>query len=166
MQTQQPATQSEARQIAAAAAGDLQAFNDLVLTHQDVVYNLAYAILGDGDAAEDAAQEAFISAFQHIRDFRGGSLRGWLLRITTNQCYDVFRAQRRRPTSPLFREDPDGNEIGSASRLADPRPSPQAEVEHGELARTLYRRLDELPGPYRSAITLVDVNGLDYDAAA
>ncbi len=166
MQNQKPAMQPESRLIVSAAAGDLEAFNELVLMHQDIVYNLAQAILGDRDAAQDAAQEAFISAFQNLRGFRGGSFRGWLLRITTNTCYDVLRRLRRRPTTPLFPKDQDGNDMENVSWLADPRPSPQAELEQDELARVLYRRLDELPGPYRSAITLVDLHGMDYADAA
>src|SRR5512146_2992596 len=111
MQTLQPAIPGEAQLIKSAGAGDLEAFNDLVLRHQDLIYNVAYSILGDRDAAEDVAQETFISAFQHIGRFRGGSFRGWLLRITTNACYDVFRSLRRRPSVPLLPRDQDGNEV-------------------------------------------------------
>ncbi len=164
MHAQQPTTQPEARLIASAAEGDLQAFNELVLKHQNLVYNLARAILGDRDAAEDAAQETFISAFEHIRGFRGGSFRGWLLRIATNTCYDLLRHLRRRPSMPLFPDDQGESE--SAAWLADPQPAPDAQVERDELARALYRRMDELPGPYRSAITLIDLHGLDYAEAA
>lgn len=166
MQTQRPTLLPESHVISLAAAGDLQAFNDLVLQYQDVVYNLACAILGDRDAAQDATQETFISAFQHVRGFRGGSFRGWLLRIATNTCYDVFRSRRRHPSTSLYPEDEHGNEIDNASWLVDPRPSPHAQLERDELASTLYRRLDELPGAYRSAITLIDVHGLDYTEAA
>ncbi len=166
MQPRQPATQPEARLISLAADGNLQAFNELVLMHQDLVYNLAHAILGDRDAAQDATQETFISAFVHIGGFRGGSFRGWLLRIARNTCYDVLRKRRRHPTMPLFPEDQDGDATESAWWLADPRPAPDTELECGELARTLYSRLDELPGPYRSAITLVDLHGLGYTEAA
>ena len=77
--------------VAEAKSGDLEAFNQLVSTYQDVVFQHAYALLGDQDLAEDAAQEAFIKAFQNIASFRGGSLRAWLLTIVTNMAYDFLR---------------------------------------------------------------------------
>ncbi len=87
--------------IRAAQRGDLNAFNELVLLYQGRVYNLAYRIMGDGDAAADASQEAFISAYRAIGGYRGGSFRAWLMRIVTNACYDELRRRRRRPASSL-----------------------------------------------------------------
>src|SRR5512143_1621490 len=104
--------------LSAAAKGNLEAFNDLVLKYQDLVYNLTRSILGNADAAQDATQEAFIRAFKHIDGFRGGSFRCWLLRIATNTCYDVLRTLRRHPTVPLIPEDGDGNEMDSPLWLA------------------------------------------------
>ncbi len=152
--------------ISSAAKGDLEAFNDLVLKYQDLVYNITRGILGNADAAQDATQEAFIRAFQHIGGFRGGSFRCWLLRIATNTCYDVLRTLRRHPTGPLIPYDGDGNEMDSRLWLADPRSSPEAETEKDEFLQTLYHRIDELPAVYQTVITLVDLNGLDYDEAA
>src|SRR5512143_560597 len=108
----------ESALLSSAAKGDLEAFNDLVLKYQDLVYNISRSILGNVDAAQDATQEAFIRAFQHIDGYRGGSFRGWLLRIATNTCYDVLRALRRHPTVPLIPEDGDGNDVDSPLWLA------------------------------------------------
>jgi RNA polymerase sigma-70 factor, ECF subfamily len=152
--------------LSSAAKGDLEAFNDLVLKYQDLVYNITCGILGNADAAQDATQEAFLRAFQHIDGFRGGSFRCWLLRIAANTCYDVLRTLRRHPTVPLLPEDDDGNEVDSPLWLADPRSSPEAETEKDEFLQTLYHRIDEMPAVYRTVITLVDLNGLDYDEAA
>ena len=74
--------------IFAAQKGDLAAFNQLVRTYQTLVYRTAYRVLGEGASAEDATQDAFISAYKHIREYRGGSFKAWLLRIVTNACYD------------------------------------------------------------------------------
>ena len=109
--TSQSTVADEKEWIDRASRGDLNAFNQLVLKYQAMVYNHAYVLLSDGDAAEDAAQEAFLHAFQSMSSFRGGSFRAWLLRITTNASYDLLRRVRRRPTQPLFPKDEEGDEI-------------------------------------------------------
>jgi RNA polymerase sigma-70 factor (ECF subfamily) len=145
-----------------ASTGDLESFNQLVLQYQDVAYNHAYALLGDLDLAEDATQESFIKAFQHLSSFREGSFRGWLLRIVTNSAYDLLRRFKRHPTQRLFPEDENGEEIESPFWIADRAASVQATVEQHEISRDLSSVLDELPDVYRSVLTLVDVYELDY----
>lgn len=149
-----------------ATSGDLDAFNQLVLHYQNLAYNHAYAMLGDANSAEDATQEGFIKAFQALHSFRGGSFRGWLLKIVTNSAYDLLRRSQRHPNQPLFPEDENGEEIESASWLADPAASVQDAVESKELSRDIYKMLDQLPEVYRSVITLIDINEFDYAEAA
>lgn len=156
----------EAILINRAVRGDLEAFNQLVLDHQDMAYHHALALLGDPASAEDAAQESFIKAFQNLGGFRGGSFRGWLLRIVTNSAYDMLRRSGRRPTQPLFPEGEDGDEIESPAWLADPNASVQETVEQDEESKRLYQLLDELPEVYRSVLTLIDLYELDYLEAA
>lgn len=152
--------------IRQAVAGNLESFNQLVLIYQDMVYHHAFALLGDQDAAGDAAQESFIKAFENIAHFRGGSFRAWLLKIATNVAYDMLRRSKRHPTQPLYPEDQDGEDIESASWLADSNPSVSAVVEQNELAREIYRALDDLPDAFRSVLMLVDLYELDYTEAA
>ncbi len=162
-----PATaQFESALILKAKKGDLEAFNELVLNYQHLVYNLTRSILGDPDRAEDATQQTFLNAFQHLGSFRGGSFRSWLLRTATNTCYDLLRSLKRHPTVPLFPQDSNGTEFDNPSWIVDPMPSAQAQLETREMEQALYRRLDELPSVFRSVITLIDLNGIDYDEAA
>ena len=163
-----PKTETGAEElwIEKAAQGDLEAFNQLVLMYQDMAYNHAYALLGDPDLSEDAAQESFIKAFQNIGSLRGGSLRSWLLKIVTNSAYDLLRRSHRRPTQPLFPMDEDGEEIESPAWIADPNASVQETVEQKEDTQHVYKLLDELPPVYRSVITLIDIDELDYTEAA
>ncbi|HLF73121.1 MAG TPA: sigma-70 family RNA polymerase sigma factor [Anaerolineales bacterium] len=157
---------SEALLVRSASEGDLEAFNRLVLKYQDLAYHHAYALLGDPAAAEDAAQDSFIRAFQNLSGFRGGSFRAWILKIVTNTAYDLLRRSKRHPSLPLFPEDEYGEEIESPVWLADPGPSTPEIVEQKEFAQEIYRILDELPEAYRSVIMLVDLQGLDYEEAA
>jgi RNA polymerase sigma-70 factor (ECF subfamily) len=151
---------------ASASRGDIEAFNQLVLNHQDMVYHHAMALLSSPDFTEDAAQESFIRAFHNIRTFREGSFRGWLLKITTNICYDEMRRLKRRPAVPLFPEDEYGDEMESPSWLADRNPSPEEQVEREQLTSHVYAVLDALPASFRSVLTLVDLYQLDYADAA
>ena len=96
---------NEEQLISMAQDGDLTAFNALVLRHQDAIFNHAYRMLGDFDAAEDVAQETFIRAYKKSEQFRGGSYRSWLMRIASNLCYDQMRSWKRRPTISLEPED-------------------------------------------------------------
>lgn len=152
--------------INAAQKGDLDAFNRLVLAYQDMVYNQAYRVLGESAAADDASQEAFISAFKHLRSFRGGSFRGWLLRIVTNACYDELRRRKRQPTTALEPQDDAGKEIESPRWIADPGELPEETAERAELSRAIQNCIEGLTPEFRVVIALVDVQGLNYAEAA
>lgn len=152
--------------IRAAQSGDLEAFNELVLHYQDFLFRIALNILRDEDAAADAAQQAFISAFRNLGSFRGGSLRSWLSRIVVNASYDGLRREARSRTVPLEVFDQDGEEMEPASWLADPGPSPEDQAETGDLVAAIQSSLEKLSEPYRLALQLVDVEGLSYEEAA
>lgn len=156
----------EAGLIQSAQQGDLNAFNHLVLVYQDTVYNQAYRMLSEPEAADDATQNAFISAYQHLQNFRGGSFRAWLLRIVTNTCYDELRRRQRRPTTSLEPLDDTGEEMESPEWLADTSNLPEDQAERHELQEAISQCLQRLPDEFRAAVVLVDVQGMDYTEAA
>jgi RNA polymerase sigma-70 factor (ECF subfamily) len=155
----------EAALIRDAREGDLDAYNRLVLAYQDMVYHQAYRMIGEPEPAEDATQDAFIAAYRHLGDYRGGSFKAWLLRIVTNTCYDELRRRKRRPTTPLEPVDDDDEEIESPRWMADPGESPEQSAERAELAHAIQRCLDELPDDFRMVVILVDLQGMDYSEA-
>lgn len=146
--------------------GDLDAFNRLVLEYQDLAYNVAYRMMGDPASAEDVTQDAFISAYNKLHTFRGGSFKAWLLRIVTNASYDELRRRKRRPTTPLNPVGPDEDEIESPIWLTDPGESPEEAAARAELSAAIQRCLEQLEVDFRAAVVLVDVQGLDYAEAA
>ena len=152
--------------IHSAQRGDLEAFNQLVLLYQDLLFRIAMNILRDEDVAADATQQAFLSAFRNLRRFRGGSLRSWLSRIVVNACYDELRRISRTPVLPLQIYNGDDEEMEPASWLADPGPSPETRAETNELLDTIQTCLQALPEHYRLVVLLVDVEGLSYEEAA
>lgn len=153
----------EARLIKLAQEGDLTAYNRLVLMHQEVVYNVVYRIMGDGDAAADITQDAFLSAYHAIQRFTEGSFKAWLIRIATNACYDEFRRRKRRPQSSLD-EITDENE--SAGFLRSDEPGPEQMRQRRELVLAIQNCLKGLPNDQRVAIVLCDVEGYDYNEIA
>ena len=149
-----------------AQRGDLDSFNILVLTYQDILFNTALRIMGDTDSAADATQDAFLSAFRAIKSFRGGSFKAWLLRTVTNACYDELRRLKRRPTTPLEPETDEGEEMETPRWLADPSMSPEEEVEADDLEHAIQHCLDELPVEFRAVVVLTDIQGMDYKEVA
>ncbi len=152
--------------IHSAQNGNLDSFNTLILHYQDSVFHTALRILGDEDLAEDAAQEAFISAFRSISTFRGGSFKAWLMRTVTNACYDELRRQKRRPTTPLEPETSDGEEMDSPKWLADPNMTPAERSEADELEHAVQHCLDALPMEFRTVVVMADIQGMDYSEVA
>ena len=101
----------EANMISLASKGDLGAFNELVLMHQNLAYPHAYALLEDPAPAEDVAQDSLIRAFQGLAGFRGGSFRAWMLKIVTNAAYNMLGQLKRHPMQPLLLTDQNGDEM-------------------------------------------------------
>jgi len=153
-------------QIKKSLAGDLDSFNQIILGYQSLVYNQAYRIIGESDAAADATQEAFISAYKKLHTYRGGSFKSWLLRIVSNACYDEFRRRKRQPVVPLYPDGEDGDDLDSVSWLEDPSEKPEDTVERRELSDAIQHCLDRLEYEFRAIVVLVDIQGEDYASAA
>jgi RNA polymerase sigma factor (sigma-70 family) len=128
-----------------------------------MAYSVAYHILGNAETAMDATQEAFLRAFQGLSRYRGGSFKGWILRITTNCSYDQLRYQQRRPSTPI--EDLVEDEEHSGILLADDE-EPEAYAERQELNQAIERGLSDLPTDQRAVLVMSDIHGLSYDEIA
>ena len=153
----------EAALIASAQKGDARAFNQLVMLYQSMAYNVAYRILSDPDAAADATQDAFISAFKAMRKFRGGSFKAWLFRIVTNACYDQLRVKQRRPTDSLDNLPVDQDHV---RYLRDEAEAPDEFVERQELNLVIQAGIQALPVEQRTVLVLSDIQGLSYQEVA
>ena len=160
-----PTALNEPELIERSRRGDLEAFNTIVVAYQNQVYGLCLRMLGSPQAAEDAAQEAFISAFRNVGRMRGESVRPWLLRIASNACIDEHRRRRRRPQVSLdvaSQED----EPERPLEVTDPSAGPEQQALRGELREALQTELLSLPSDQRLAVILCDVEGLSYDEIA
>ncbi|MBN2256811.1 MAG: sigma-70 family RNA polymerase sigma factor [Anaerolineaceae bacterium] len=156
----------ETQLIKEAKSGDVDAFNSLVLAYQVRVYNLAYRILSDEDSAEDTTQTVFLTAYQKLSGFRGGSFLAWILRITTNQCYDRLRYAKRHPTASLEPLNDDDESMESPAWMKDSSSGPEVLLDQAELERAIQQCINALPADYRMVAVLVDVQGMDYQSVA
>ena len=156
----------EKQDIELAQRGDLAAFNALVLAYQDPVYRLAFWMLGQEEAAEDAAQEIFLLLYRKLNLFQGGSFKAWLLRIVRNYCLDQIRLRKRRPTLPIETCNEYDEEIETPAWLADPSDSPDVLLERKETQTTLLKCVEKLSREYRAVILLVDFQEMDYQETA
>ena len=142
-------TQSADPELARARGGDVDAFVALIGRHDRELRALAYRILGDRHAMDDALQEAYTRAFRALPSFRGGSaLRTWLYRIVHNACVDELRRSRRESVAV--------EQVAAAESVEG------AAIARVDLATALAR----LPVDLRAIVLLVDAGGLDYAEAA
>ena len=148
------ARRAEARLVVRASRGDADAFTTLVRGYDRPLRALAYRLLEDEGAMDDALQDAYVKAYVGLPAFAGASTFGtWLYRIVYNTCLDELRRRGRRPVL-VSAEPPEEPAAG---------PDPLAAIEH---AADLSRALGGLGPELRAAVLLVDAEGLTYDEAA
>lgn len=135
--------------------GRTEAFEMLVERYQRLVYSIALNYLKDPALSEDAAQEAFVKAYMHLRsynpEFRFST---WITRITHNTCVDLIR--KRKETTP----------IDDAFEVPDPRKTPEDMVIAKEKRKKLEWLVNQLDHKYKQPLMLYHVSGLKYEEIA
>ena len=146
----------EADLIRTARAGDQSAFGRLVMAYQKPVYNLAYRMLGNAAEAEEAAQEAFLRAYTHLRTYDPQRrFSSWLMSIASHYCIDRLR-RRRINWLPLEDEiaTPGNSTEFAELNMTSASPNPEAVVAQQEQEAYIQGLLAELSPTDRAAITL------------
>lgn len=137
--------------------GDASGLEYLVEKYQARSLQTAWLVLRDQALAEDAVCQAFLKAFQSIRQFRQGSPFGpWFYRIVVNQALDLYRSESRFT----------GLDNLAPSYLQAPAPSLEAELAKAETVTELYDAMGRLPAEHRAALVLRYFVGLDDKATA
>ncbi len=144
--------------------GDIAAFNTLVDRYERDIYNLCYRLLGERQSAEDATQEAFLSAYRSLSRYAGGNVRSWLLRIAANQSKDELRRRKRKDRAASL--DQMFDTIGASVEIPDPGMTADSAFEEKERAQLVQLLLLELPPDQRKALILVDLMEHRYEEAA
>jgi RNA polymerase sigma-70 factor (ECF subfamily) len=153
------------------ARGDRGAFEPLMRRHNRLLYRLARSILRDDAEAEDAVQEAYVSAFRHFDTFRGDSaLSTWLARIVVNEAYGRVRKRKRDARVIAFdshQRDSHDTQPASEKDMADERTEgPESAAIRAELRGLIEGRIDSLPEQFRTVFVLRDVQELSVEETA
>ncbi|MBJ6759979.1 sigma-70 family RNA polymerase sigma factor [Myxococcaceae bacterium JPH2] len=159
-------TGDDRRLLARAQDGEIAAFEALVEAHQDKVYGLALRMTrSEADAAE-ITQDTFLSAYQHLKDFRGEAAFGsWVHRIAANHA--LMRLRHRRVAQAVESElqGPEFTERGTLADypLSDWGQNAEEKALDAELGVAIQQATDRLPEGYREVFLLKDVDGLSYE---
>jgi RNA polymerase sigma-70 factor (ECF subfamily) len=153
----------DADQIAAAQAGDLAAFNQLISRYQTLVFSIVRRMIREEHSADAVVQASFIQAYQTLKTFTGGSFQCWLLRIVNNRSIDHLRNQHRfireRLATWVARRT-----LRAAS--VNDQANPQAPVEQMTPCEMLEAAINLIPPDLRMALLLRDVHGHSYEEVA
>ena len=153
----------ESELIEQSTRGDRAAFGVLVRRHQDRLYNTVLRLLGNTDDAADVVQEAFLSAYVSLQNFKGDSkFFTWLYRIAINSAISLKRKQR----VALSVDAP-----GGASRVPEPMDESEASrpglaLERAENSERLQRALNRITPDHRVVLILKEIDGQKYEMIA
>jgi len=131
-----------------AVAGDVAAFEQIIVRYERRVLSLAWRLLGRPEDAQDASQEVFLRAFRYLHRFdRRRPFEPWLMKMTVNVCHDLGKTRQQHPNAEI---DPDALRGKS---------DPHADLHSEEQKKMLYEALQELPEKERAAVVLRDIEG-------
>src|SRR6266496_1303770 len=146
--------------------GDVSAFEQLVERYDRKLLRIAEHVTHNREDSQDAVQEAFLKAFQHLGDFREDSqCSTWLIRITVNQA--LMKLRTRCTTKEVSLDEDfqaDGDMLPRA--VADWAPNPEELYRASELRDILIKALEELRPILRTVFVLRDIEGLSTDQTA
>ncbi len=143
-------------------------FEKEALPYLDAVYNFAFSLTGAAVAAEDLAQETFLNALRGFRKFQiGTNCKAWLFKVCKNVFIDRLRRRHRRPLQvPLENLEPVSLDPSFDKRIFEERGLENEDVHAVLFGDEINRYLAELPGEFRQALLLCDVEGLSYQEIA
>ncbi len=146
--------------------GDISAFEQLVARYDGKLLRIAQHVTHNREDSEDAVQDAFLKAFQHLGEFReDAQFSTWLIRITLNQA--LSRVRKRHTMKEMSLDDDfEGDDMMLPREVADWAPNPEELYRASELRNILIKTLEELRPILRTVFVLRDIEGLSIDQTA
>lgn len=157
----------EAGLIARILAGEKELFHELIRPYERMVYLTLFSIVKNEPEAEDGAQEAVISAYRHLRSFRGhAKFSTWLTTIAINEGRKRLRKSKGRAEDPIDEQIEDLEGDYTPATLTDWREIPLEALERKELREALRVAVTELPDIYRQVFALRDLEEMNIEETA
>ena len=153
--------------ITRARTGDLEAWGELYREFAGPIFRFCRRSLHTKEDAEDAVQDALLSAFKHLHQFKAtAKMTTWLTTIVTNSALTQLRKRSRHPHVSLNEQSNEELDHSLSDKLADARPSPEDECASSESHGFLMQFLSELSPSLQQAIQLRYMDGLTIREAA
>ena len=148
-----------------AQGGNMPAYEELVARHRDKVYARAFSMLRNEDEALDVSQEAWVKAWQRLKQFHGqASFATWITRITINLCLDLLRKKKRQRAESIEKMDEDTG--GVERQMPTVEVNPTAGLERSELRKKIDSALEQLSEAHRTVLVLHEFEELEYKEIA
>jgi RNA polymerase sigma-70 factor, ECF subfamily len=152
--------------VRAAKQGDVGAFEELVRRYDRNVFRIANHITHNAEDAEDVVQDAFLKAYQNLKNFQEQSkFYTWLVRIAVNEALMKLRRRRSDKTVSID-QDIETEEDTIPREIADWSPNPEQQYKQEELKEILSKTIQGLPPSFRTVFVLRDVEGLSTEETA
>jgi RNA polymerase sigma-70 factor (ECF subfamily) len=155
--------------IASCQAGSEDAFDALVLRHQQRAFNVAYQLLRNREDATEVAQDAFVNIYRNIGTFRGEcEFTTWLHQIVVNLARNKHRWWKRRGRELTVSADcPAETGEGQMERqLPDPVGAPDVQAVNDEFIQNIHRTMAALPASFREVLVLRNIENMSYEEIA
>src|SRR5688572_3450808 len=141
--------------------GDMGAFEELVARHRDKIYARAYSMMRNEEEAIDLSQEAWVKAWQRLKQFQGeSSFATWMTRITINLCLDQLRRHKRQRADSIEAMDEESG--GVERQMPVVIVNPTEGLERGELRQRIDLALSQLSYAHRTVIVLHEFEEMEY----
>ena len=164
-----PATDSDLLLVERTVAGDLRAYDLLVIKYQRRIERLIGRMVRDTDLVPDIAQETFLRAYRALHQFRGDAqFYTWLYRIAVNTAKKALMDLKRNPLvyEGTLRSADDENETYRIGHELITEETPETVLAAREIAAQVNAAMDALPEDLRQAVTLREIEGLSYEEIA
>lgn len=164
-----PVHQSDLQLVERTVAGDLRAYDLLVIKYQRRIERLIGRMVRDTDLIQDIAQETFLRAFRALHQFRGDAqFYTWLYRIAVNTAKKFLMDLKRDPLiyEGAMRSDDDENETSRVGQELTNDETPETVLAAREIATAVNAAMEALPDDLRQAVTLREIEGLSYEEIA
>src|SRR5690349_10873513 len=151
--------------VKAAQRGDMRAFEELVARHRDKIYARAYSMMRNEEEAVDLSQEAWVKAWQRLKQFQGdSSFSTWMTRIVINLCLDQLRRMKRHRSESIEAMDEESG--GVERQMPVITVNPTAGLERAELRKRIDQALRQLTYAHRTVLVLHEFEEMEYKEIA